>query len=118
MRREASVAFVGANPAARRRSRTSALGCGTPQHEEARAGPGALAEGDDRVARERPQVLLGTEHRAPEGMVAEGRPVDEVLRDRRRLVLVALDLLDHDAALAVELVGVQVRAPGEVRQEV
>ena len=83
-----------------------------------RARPAALAEGDDRVARERPQVLLGAEHRAPERVVAERRLVDELLGDRRRLVLVALDLLDDDAALLVELVGVEVRAAGEVREQV
>ena len=37
----------------------------------ARARPAALAEGDDRVARERAQVLLGAEHGAPERVVAE-----------------------------------------------
>ena len=84
----------------------------------ARARPAAVAERDDRVARERAQVLLGPEHRAPERVLAERRAVDELLGDRRRLVLVALDLLDDDAALLVELVGVEVRAPDEVGQQV
>ena len=51
-------------------------------------------------------------------MVAERGAVDEVLGDGRRLVLVALDLLDDDAALAVELLGVELRAPDEVGQQV
>jgi hypothetical protein len=51
-------------------------------------------------------------------MVAERGAVDELLRDGRRLVLVALDLLDDDAALLVELLGVQLRAPDEVREQV
>ena len=84
----------------------------------ARARPAAVAEGDDRVARERAQVLLGPEHGAAERMVAERRAVDQLVGDRRRLVLVALDLLDDDAALLVELVGVEVRAADEVRQQV
>ena len=69
----------------------------------ARARPLAPAEGDDRVAAERAQVLLGAEHGAPERVVAERGPVDQVLGDDRRLVVGARDLLDHDAALAVEL---------------
>src|SRR6202034_4830267 len=72
----------------------------------ARARPAALAEGDDRLAREAAQVLLRSEHRAPQRMLAEGRAVDQVLGDRRRLVIGAIDLLDHDATLAVELLGV------------
>ena len=51
-------------------------------------------------------------------MVAEGGPVDQVLGQHRRLVLGARDLLDHDAALAVELLGVDLRAPDEVGQQV
>ena len=54
----------------------------------------------------------------PERVVAERRAVDELLGDGRRLVLVALDLLDDDAALAVELVGVDLRAADEVGQQV
>ena len=84
----------------------------------ARARPAAVAKLEDRVARERPQVLLGAEHGPPERMLAERRAVDELLGDRRGLVLVALDLLDDDPALLVELVGVDVGAPDEVRQQV
>ena len=84
----------------------------------ARARPAALAERDDRVARERAQVLLGPEDRAAERVLAERGQVDELLGDGRRLVLVALDLLDHDAALAVELVRVEVRASDEVGEQV
>ena len=64
------------------------------------------------------QVLLGAEHGAPERVVAERGAVDELLGHRRRLVLVALDLLDDDAALAVELAGVDLRAPDEVGEQV
>ncbi len=54
----------------------------------------------------------------PSGWSPNAAAVDELLGDRRRLVLVALDLLDDDAALAVELVGVDVRAADEVGQQV
>ena len=84
----------------------------------ARARPLARAEGDDRVARERAQVLLRAEYRAPERMVAEGRAVDQVLGDHRRLVVRAGDLLDHHAALAVELLGVDLGPADEVGQQV
>ena len=84
----------------------------------ARARPAALAEGDDRLARERAQVLLRAEHRAPERVLAERGPVDQVLGDDGRLVVGARDLLDDDAALAVELLGVDLRAPDEVGQQV
>ena len=80
----------------------------------ARAGPAALAEGDDALAREAAQVLLRAEHGAPERVLAERGAVDQVLGDHRRLVEGAVDLLDHDAALAVELLGVDPRAPDEV----
>ena len=51
-------------------------------------------------------------------MVAERGAVDQVLGDRRGLVVGAVDLLDHHAALAVELLGVDARAPDEVGQQV
>jgi hypothetical protein len=51
-------------------------------------------------------------------MVAERRAIDQLLGDRCRLVLVALDLLDDDAALLVELAGVDPRAPDEVGEQV
>ena len=50
----------------------------------ARARPAALAERDDPLAREAPQVLLGTQHGPPQRVLAEGGPVDQVLGDRRR----------------------------------
>ena len=90
-------------------------------HEErapARPRPAALAEGDDRRAREAAQVLLRAQHRAPQRVLAEGGPVDQVLRDGRGLVVGAVDLLDHHAALAVELLGVDPRAAHEVAQQV
>ena len=60
----------------------------------------------------------GPEHRAAERVVAEGGAVDQVLGDDRRRVLGARDLLDDDAALAVELLGVDLRAAHEVGQQV
>ena len=80
----------------------------------ARARPAALAERDDPLAGEAAQVLLGAQHGAPERMLAERGPVDQVLGDHRGLVVGAVDLLDHHAPLAVELLGVQARAPDEV----
>ena len=84
----------------------------------ARAGPLAPAEGEDRLAAERAQVLLRPQHGAPERVVAERRAIDQVLRDDVGLVVRARDLLDHDAALAVELLLVDLRAADEVRQQV
>ena len=80
--------------------------------------PAALAERDDLLARERAQVLLRAEHGSPERMLAEGGAVDQVLGDDRRLVVGAVDLLDDDPALAVELVGVELRPADEVAQQV
>jgi hypothetical protein len=44
-------------------------------------------------------------------MVAERGAVDQVLGDHGRLVVGARDLLDHDAALAVELLRVELGRP-------
>ncbi len=74
------------------------------------ARPATLAEGDDALAREAAQVLLRAEHGPPERVIAERGSVDQVLGDHRGLVVGAVDLLDHDAALAVELLGVDPRA--------
>src|ERR1700728_3093113 len=51
-------------------------------------------------------------------MLAEGRLVDQVLRHGRGLVVRAVDLLDHDAALAVQLLRVEFGASHEVAQQV
>jgi hypothetical protein len=84
----------------------------------ARAGPAPLAERDDPVPREAAQVLLGTQHRASQGVLAEGCTVDQVLGDRRRLVVGAVDLLDHDTALALELLAVEAGTRYEIGQQV
>ena len=55
---------------------------------------------------------------APERVLAEGRAVDQVLGDHRGLVVGAVDLLDHDAALAIELLGVEPRPSDEIAQQV
>jgi hypothetical protein len=47
-----------------------------------------------------------------------GRPVDEVLGDRRRLIVGARDLLHDDAALAIQLIAVDPRPADEVGQEI
>ncbi len=64
------------------------------------------------------QVLLRPEHGPPERVVAERGAVDQVLGHDGRLVVRARDLLDHDAALAVELLLVDLGAADEVRQQV
>jgi len=90
-------------------------------HERAspRRRPAARAERDDAVARERiPDVLGGTEHGAPQRMIAERRFVDQVLCHHRRLIVGPCNLLDDDAALAVELFAVDPRASDEVGQQV
>ncbi len=51
-------------------------------------------------------------------MFAEGRTVDQVLRDDRGLVVGTVDLLDHNAALAIELRGVEPWTRDEVGQQV
>ena len=78
-----------------------------------------LAEGEDALAGEGvAQVLGGAQHGAPERVVAEHGLVDEVLGERRRLVLGARDLLDDDAALAVELVGVDLGPRDEIGEQI
>src|SRR5215218_9033377 len=84
----------------------------------ARAGPLAPAEREDGLAAERAQVLLGAQHRASQRVVAERGAVDEVLGHHRRLVVGARDLLDHDAALPVELFLVDLGPADEVGEEV
>ena len=63
-------------------------------------------------------MLLGPEHGPAERVIAERRAVDQVLGEHRRLVVGARDLLDHDAALAVELLGVDLRPSDEVGQQI
>ena len=84
----------------------------------ARARPLAPPERHDPLAAELAQVLLGPEHGPPERVLAERGAVDQVLGDDGRLVVGARDLLDHDAALAVELLLVELGPPDEVRQQV
>ncbi len=63
-------------------------------------------------------MLLGAEHRAPERVIAERRAVDQHRGDDGRLVVGARDLLDHHAALAIERLAVQARAPRDIGQQV
>ncbi len=63
-------------------------------------------------------MLLGAEDRATERMVAEHRAVDEDVRQVCGLVVGAGDLLNHDAALLLQLVGVEPRPADEVGEEV
>ena len=44
--------------------------------------------------------------------------IEQLVRDRRRLVVGARDLLDHDTALAIQLLGVEAGASDEIAQEV
>ena len=84
----------------------------------ARRAPLALAEIEDRLAGERPQVLRRAEHRPAERVLAVGRLVEQPVRHVGRLVVGARDLLYHHAALTIELVGVDARSADEVRQQV
>ena len=63
-------------------------------------------------------MLGGAQHGTAERVVAEHRLVDQVLGHRRRLVVGARDLLDDDAPLAVELLGVDPRPGDEVGQQI
>ena len=63
-------------------------------------------------------MVLGAQHGAAQRVVAEVGAVDELLGHRGGLVLVALDLLDDDAPLLVELGGIDLRAPDEVGEQV
>ena len=102
-----------------RRCRGRPLEVADDERAAARRRPPPRAERDDAVARERvADVLGGTEHGPAERVIAERRLVDQVLGDHRRLVVGARDLLDDDAALAVELLGVDPRASDEVGQQV
>ena len=58
------------------------------------------------------------EHRPAERVLAERGLVDQVLGDRRGLIVGARDLLDDDAALTVELGRVDPRPPDEVGQQI
>ena len=127
LRRERGRRHVGLGLAERREAREAVvqLRIGgqmveVAHQERAPAGPrpAALAEGDDRRAREAAQVLLRAQHGAPQRVLAEGGSVDQVLRNGRGLVVGAVDLLDDHAALAVELLGVDLRAAHEVAQQV
>ena len=92
-----------------------------PDEERAAAfgRPTAVAELDDPLARERVADVLGRpEDRAAERVVAECRLVDQVLGHHRRLVVGARDLLHDHAALAVELVAVDLRPADEVGEQV
>ena len=81
--------------------------------------PAAAPEGQDAVAGEGvAQMLGGPQHGAPQRVIAEYRLVDEVLGDRRRLVLGARDLLDDHAPLPVELVGVDLGAGHEIGEQI
>jgi hypothetical protein len=81
--------------------------------------PAARTEGNDAVACEGVADVLGrTQHGAPERVVTERRLVDQVLGHHRRLVVGARDLLDDDAALAVEFLGVDPGASDEVGEQV
>ena len=84
-----------------------------------RRGPPAIAERDDPLTREGvTDVLDRAEHRSPEGVLPEDGLVDQVLGHHRRLVVGPRDLLNDDAALAVELIAVDPRAGHEVGQQV
>ena len=63
-------------------------------------------------------MLDGPEYRPAERVIAECRFVDQVLSHHRRLVVGAGDLLHHDAALAVELVGIDPRPSHEIGQKI
>jgi hypothetical protein len=80
--------------------------------------PAALAEGDYLVAGERLEVLVWAEDRTPEGMVPVGGAAKQGAGHGRRLVVVASDLLDHHAALALELVRVDAGSPDVVGEQV
>ena len=63
-------------------------------------------------------MLGGAEDRPTKRVIAERGLVDQVLGHHRGLVVGARDLLDDDAAFAIELVGVDPRATDEIGQEV
>jgi hypothetical protein len=63
-------------------------------------------------------VLGGAQHGTAERVIAVGGLVQQLVGHRGGLVVVAVDLLDDHAALAVELVGVDARAGHEVREQV
>ena len=81
--------------------------------------PAPAAEGHDALPGEGvTEVLGGAQHRSAERMIAEHRLVDQVLGQRGRLVVGAGDLLDHDAALAVELLLVELRPGDEIGEQI
>ena len=80
--------------------------------------PAAVAEREDAVAAEAAEVLLRSEHRASQGVLAEGGTVDQVLGHGRGLVVGAVDLLDHHAPLAVQLAAIDAGATDEVAEQI
>ena len=63
-------------------------------------------------------MLDGPQHRTPQRVVAERGFVDQVLCDHRRLIVGPRDLLDHHAALPVQLPRVDSGPSNEVGQQV
>ena len=100
-----------------RSSRAGGRGCRPGTRRRASRPTG----GGGRRGSRRARTCAGAPRARVRGGRAGGRrtrPVDQVLGQHRRLVVRARDLLDHDAALAVELGGVDLRAPDEVGQQV
>ncbi len=107
-----------ANSSCRLLLRRQVLEVACQEGAAARGRPAPLAERNYPFARKAAEVLLQPQHCAPQWVLAEGSPIDQILSDHRRLVIRAVDLLDHHAALAVELLSVQARASHEVAQQV
>ena len=101
-----------------RRRPARARGCRRGTRRRARPPTGASGRRRSRRGVKDWMCSGGPEHGAAERVVAERGAVDQVLGDDRRRVLGARDLLDDDAALAVELLGVDPRAADEVGQQV
>ncbi|EGJ74380.1 putative protease [Streptomyces sp. Tu6071] len=78
----------------------------------------ALVEARDLLAAERVDRVHGTEDGAAEGRVAEHRVREEIVHDVARVVLGHRDLFEDDAALGVDVGGVQGRAREHVADDV
>ena len=97
----------------------SVLEVADDERAAARARPAPLAEGDDRLARERRAGAPRARGRCgPSGWSPNAARSIRCSATVAGWSLVARDLLDDDAALAVELLGVELRAPDEVGQQV
>lgn len=86
-------------------------------HDAPLGAVGPLPEALQRGPRHAEHAGVGAEHGRAVGARREQPGDHGVVDDALRIVVVAVDLLDHDGLLALQLVGVEVAAPRHVGQD-